>query len=392
MNKLHIGLIRIVVAGVLCAMCWFTSAVDAYAQRLSGEGFAAHYESDGGTIFLYTQGESCVLRVTGCEESVEWTYRANAGSEDVTLADGESLNISAEGLYIAKCGDWTGRAWCVSPAVGGVTMTLDSTDCDGLYVRSAAWGGDVVCGDFTLTQEFVYQWEAGDSVIVTTRDTVAIIEGLYDETLLSVRAVNQAYNDALTCDTVIPAGVKAVFSYESRKESADNEAISGDESLSAPADVEFTNNSKGAYTVSEWDMGGAARLYDESPVYQFQQPGTYRVALIVTNEQTGCSSSDSTVTITVSDAGLDFPNAFTPNGDGVNDVFLPAFRSLKSYKLTIYNRWGRCIFTSTDPTEGWNGQENGKEAAAGTYYFVAKAEGYERGVKFYKKGSVTLVR
>ena len=96
--------------------------------------------------------------------------------------------------------------------------------------------------------------------------------------------------------------------------------------------------------------------------------------------------------MTVTESGIDFPNVFTPNGDGVNDEFRPAYKSIRSYKLTIYNRWGRRIFTSNSPDEGWDGKAGNKDAAAGVYMYVCEAEGYDKGATFTRHGSVTLIR
>ncbi len=369
---------------------------DASAQKLTATGYATHLQSQGQTIYLFQDATSPYMSISSASSNVTWSYAASDSATPIVLktstTPSDTLNVRAPGLYSISTDGLDESIWWLSPMPQSVSLAIDSMDCYAVYARSSATAPDFSIGDASFQQSITYQWEVADSVILTTRDTIAAIEDLYDPALLTVRAVNQAFNDVTDTISVSPVAVKAAFSFTNRKEDADNEATSTDQTLSAPAEVVFTNNSKGQYTSSEWAMGSVARLYDTNPVYQFQQPGTYSISLTVTNEISGCASTDSSATISVSDAALEFPNAFTPNGDGVNDVFLPAFRSLKSYELTIYNRWGRRIFTSSDPTSGWDGTENGKKAAAGTYFFIAKAEGYQRGVSFYRKGSITLVR
>ena len=54
---------------------------------------------------------------------------------------------------------------------------------------------------------------------------------------------------------------------------------------------------------------------------------------------------------------LNVPNSFTPNGDGLNDVFLPIFNAesgVKEYKFEVYNRWGQLVFETGDLTTGWD--------------------------------------
>lgn len=396
MRRIYSSAIRAVYVALLAATIAMLCAAESRAQKLTADGFSARQEANDAVAYLYAQDSSPFMTLSGAPTPITWYFSPDGVADfnvlKVSHEAPDTLNVRQPGLYRAEAQGLSFHAWWLSPAPGGVTIAVDSADCDAVYVRSVAAAPDVTFGGNLLKQSIVYQWEVADTVVLTTRDTVAAIEGLYDKTPITVRAINQAFNEAAATDTIAPIGVKASFSFENRKQDATNEATASDNSLSAPAEVLFTNSSKGGYTVSEWAMGNFARLYDQNPVYQFQQPGTYNIALTVTNEATGCASSDSSVTIIVSEAALEFPNAFTPNGDGVNDVFCPAFRSLKSYELTIYNRWGRRVFTSTDPAEGWDGSENGKDAAAGTYYFIAKAEGYERGVIFYRKGSITLLR
>lgn len=383
-------------AGVLLLA---TAGIPAAAQRLTPTGQAARTSVEGADVCLFTVGTapSMTLSAEGATD-ITWSFSADGAAPPAVLkvmagAETDTLNVRGEGLYtVATSGGFEASLWWLSPSPSEVSLSVDSMDCEAVYASASAVAPAVTFGGHELRQSIVFQWEAGDSILQTTTGGTAALEGLYGETVLTVRAVNQAFNEAAAIDTVTPPGVRASFGHSSRKVRADNEATDEGEAMSAPAEVEFTNESLGDFTVSEWAIGTLARLYEHDPVYQFQRPGTFRVSLTVTNEETGCSSSDSSATITVSDAALEFPNAFTPNGDGVNDTFCPSFRSLRSYELTIYNRWGRRVFTSSSPTAGWDGKENGREAAAGTYYFVAQADGYERGVTLRRRGSVTLVR
>lgn len=103
-----------------------------------------------------------------------------------------------------------------------------------------------------------------------------------------------------------------------------------------------------------------------------------------------CADIDS-VTVTVNiDLVTDFPNAFSPNGDGDNDVFeIDHLDQFPDFKLEIYNRWGNLLYTQTDPASFWDGRNNGKDMPVATYYFifVSGREGDDT-----IKGSLTLIR
>ncbi|MEP6728931.1 MAG: gliding motility-associated C-terminal domain-containing protein [Bacteroidota bacterium] len=87
------------------------------------------------------------------------------------------------------------------------------------------------------------------------------------------------------------------------------------------------------------------------------------------------------------------PNAFTPNGDGKNDILRPvAVGILRIEYFNVYNRWGQLVFSNTDPEAGgWNGRLAGKEQAADAYVWVIKALDYN-GKEFNEKGVVLLIR
>lgn len=87
------------------------------------------------------------------------------------------------------------------------------------------------------------------------------------------------------------------------------------------------------------------------------------------------------------------PNAFTPNGDGINDKFgAVALGTPLQYRLQVFNRWGELVFVSFDVDQHWNGlDEKGKPADLGTYFYVVTGTCVD-GSKFNMKGDVTLIR
>lgn len=82
------------------------------------------------------------------------------------------------------------------------------------------------------------------------------------------------------------------------------------------------------------------------------------------------------------------PNAFTPNGDGMNDLFGVKGEGIRDYHLYIYNRWGEMIWETTNPHHQWDGKYQGQMAETGVYVYLLYAQGLP---KKGKTGSVTLV-
>jgi gliding motility-associated-like protein len=67
------------------------------------------------------------------------------------------------------------------------------------------------------------------------------------------------------------------------------------------------------------------------------------------------------------------PNVFSPNGDGVNDLYLPIeLYNLKNYSIQILNRWGEVVFEEKNKNTGWDGTSAGKNCTEGTYFWIVK--------------------
>src|SRR6185312_2520195 len=107
----------------------------------------------------------------------------------------------------------------------------------------------------------------------------------------------------------------------------------------------------------------------------------------------GCSQTDSLlVKANIETCGeLNVPNVFTPNGDGRNDYFTIQSISFDSYGITIFDRWGKQIYSSYSTTINWDGKnEEGKEVPEGVYYYILKATCM--GKEYSKQGYLQLIR
>jgi gliding motility-associated-like protein len=111
----------------------------------------------------------------------------------------------------------------------------------------------------------------------------------------------------------------------------------------------------------------------------------------------GACSDTAYVTINVLEPPVTLPvdletaNVFTPNNDGVNDVYQFQLLNIVELELTILNRWGNVMFTTTDINASWNGKSNGKDAETGVYFYNFKAKGAQN-EPFEGHGFIHLVR
>ena len=129
-------------------------------------------------------------------------------------------------------------------------------------------------------------------------------------------------------------------------------------------------------------------LYCASPVVK---PNTTKT-FIVNASNHFCSTSD-TVTVYVKERpeGFYVPSAFTPNQDGVNDLFR-VFGNAATYQIKIFNRWGQLVYTSNDIQHGWDGKYKGKPAYADVYSYLINYTLRNNPKPFLHKGTVSLLQ
>ena len=138
------------------------------------------------------------------------------------------------------------------------------------------------------------------------------------------------------------------------------------------------------FTSYQWSTG------ETTPVIHVIDPGPYT---LMATDSNGCVGIDS---IVIKDSTcpeyIYLPSAFTPNADGRNDLFRPKFAgAVIHFRFSIYDRWGRKVFESSDPGRGWDGSIGGKTLPAGTYVWVCAYRLFKRPEEV-QKGTVMLVR
>ena len=169
----------------------------------------------------------------------------------------------------------------------------------------------------------------------------------------------------------------------------------------APLTVRFAANP----TETEGDVGYEWRFtregeekpfmtrYEETTTYEFKQSGMTKVELYVTMAGYDKAELTATFSISITNSMLEMPNAFSPNGDGINDIYKAKenHKSIVEFHAYIFNRWGQKIYDWTDINGGWDGTWNGKDVKDGTYYVLVKAKGAD-GINYEIKKDVNVLR
>jgi gliding motility-associated-like protein len=141
-----------------------------------------------------------------------------------------------------------------------------------------------------------------------------------------------------------------------------------------------------------WDIGGLESSILQDPSYIFpEDTGNYVVTLHVTDAN-GCTDSISHNVIILAEYAVYIPNAFTPDGDGVNDEFLPqGFGIIEGdYSFLIFNRWGEVIFETHTTERGWNGTYKGKKVESGSYVWKINFKDMN-GLNHQKVGQISVL-
>jgi gliding motility-associated-like protein len=197
----------------------------------------------------------------------------------------------------------------------------------------------------------LFDWNFGNGLSGTGNPVAAnySASGIYD--------VSLTYTDANGCTAIVTANdlievfptPDAAFTFSPQQPDVLN------------PEVVFQNNSTGANNYV-WYFGDSTQSTEINPTHMYPgQAGSYTVTLVASNG--GCTDSVQLV-VTIQDIVLFYvPNAFAPDADGKNDVFIPVFSSgidPEDYHLMIFNRWGELIFETHNTTQGWDGHHKGQ--------------------------------
>ncbi len=207
---------------------------------------------------------------------------------------------------------------------------------------------------------------------------------------------------------VEPTGTYFKYDKDGAEETGDvNGTVQG-----APIKVLFEANATGMDGLGapryEWKIWKSEAPSDiivhrteENMEFTFVESGTFVVQLYVTFYDTDGQvyaefpeedGDAKTITFSVSESKLEFPNAFSPNGDGFNDTLRPkdGYQSIVSFDAAVFNRWGNKLYSWSDVNGEWDGKYKGKTVKDGVYFLVVKAKGAD-GRNFTFRKTITVL-
>jgi gliding motility-associated-like protein len=204
-----------------------------------------------------------------------------------------------------------------------------------------------------------WQWTSGE-MVQQSDSTLTINWGNQQTGLISAVQTDNAGCSSFTSDLIVTLWPLPEASYFTEAPEIPFE----DQPFS------FTNTSAGSIG-QIWNITDESDLTDSLITIRFDNPGIYNVLLTVNNEF-GCRDTVSGMIEVIE--GMEFPNTFSPNGDGVNDELVLMNSGIKEYRLHVYDRWGNPVFESNASKLSWDGRtSSGVLVSPGTYFLVLNA-------------------
>lgn len=234
-------------------------------------------------------------------------------------------------------------------------------------IQVAATGG---------VQPYIFQWD--DSASTVNALVQYIGEGTFQSTVIDANGCRDSVRTILKNT---PAAQAAFTSTPSHAEPI----------VLTQANITFDNQSQGGLSYS-WSFGDGFTSLSENPVHQFNEPGTYTVNLTAYNGYDICPANYALTYIILPDGTVFIPNSFSPNNDGINDLFEVKGQGIVSLQAEIYNRWGTQIYSLNAISDTWNGKEkNGIDVPEGVYTYKINVLLYD-GRRLIRSGTITLIR
>ncbi|MDO9186059.1 MAG: gliding motility-associated C-terminal domain-containing protein [Bacteroidia bacterium] len=159
----------------------------------------------------------------------------------------------------------------------------------------------------------------------------------------------------------------------------------------APLIVDLSNTGSGK--TNKWTYSdGKKDKSTSNPVHVFETPGIYSVILTSTNDKGETAIDSIKVEVTGNSSISSIPKDFSPNGDGVLDVFVFQTKNIAKMNAKIFDEKGTVVYTSESTDAKWDGKDlQGNDAKEGIYFYIINAEGVD-GKKYEPKGSINLTR
>jgi gliding motility-associated-like protein len=276
---------------------------------------------------------------------------------------------------------------CGQQTPGGATLSFiakDTVNADFTYHILYGCKFDTVVFNHNGANG-VNQWKWNfDNIAGSTQQNPSFVFPTFGNKTVQLAVSNGVCKDTSAATVPLDNELKAAFGYPD---------------ILCPEDkAVFTDSSIGKIISWNWDFGNGSYSLLQNPLPETYPPvgsnrsKIYTIQLVVENNF-HCFDTVSHQMKVVNSCYITVPNAFTPNGDGMNDYLYP----LNAWKGTnlefyIYNRYGQVVFHTTDWTRKWDGTINGQPQSTGVYVWTLRYTDHDTHQQLFKRGTTVLIR
>ncbi len=339
--------------------------------------------SGGGAMCVGSPAPPVNIALTGVGP---WNITYSDGTNNTSVTSAASPYIitnPAVGTYTVTL---VSDANCIGTASGSATITIINPPVPS-FTATPVIGCAPLCVNFTDASTpagsvSAWNWNYGDGLTGTQQNPqyCYTTPGKYTVTLTASLNSNCSASD--TVHNMITVNEVPIASFSAPATT----------SVFTPT-VQFVDYSTSA-TSWNWNFGDSISTSNtstvESPSHAYSQVGTYCVTLAVSNGF--CTDTSTVCLMIVPEFTFYIPNAFSPNGDGMNDEFFGKGENIKDYEMLIYDRWGMLLFKTENINTHWDGRvKGGGIAQEDVYVYVINiTDIFTKQHKYL--GSVTIVR
>ena len=272
------------------------------------------------------------------------------------------------------------RIYAAPPVVDSVILTKKS-GCEPLFTefihpKTQSFASDNI--------PFSWVWEIQGNSVYSTATTAGRVESNIPHVFPT------AGNYLVSCKMVFTGGKTCNVYYDSTrvyKSAIADFNFNPDKVEISDPEVIFDNKSRNASNYY-WQLSDTSYT-TFAPVHRFNQLGVYKVMLIAYADNSCNDTLWKQIEIN-DDFRMFLPTAFSPNGDGLNDVWIPTISSINFMEISIFNRWGEQLLKSENGS-GWDGTYMGEICQDGVYVFIIKVKS-KLDKWYHYSGTLTLLR
>jgi gliding motility-associated-like protein len=355
---------------------------------------------DTGTYIATVQDSNGCISFQSINVPLNNTITVNAGN-DVTICEGTNsiLNVSTNGTIFS----WTPSAGLNNTSIQDPSASPDVTtkyyvtassgictakDSVSVIVNAAPIANPGMDTSICLGKSIQLNGAGGNNFLwspSTYLDNTNINDPLVNQPANTI-SYHLVVTDANGCKSLNDNSVTITITPTAKIFAGNDTAVVIDQPFQLNA-IDINNSGFTQYT---WSPPiGLNDPYISNPVANISGDINYTVVAITPD---GCEGSDTISIKAYTFSDIFVPNAFTPNGDGHNDLLRAVLIGIKEFKyFAVYNRYGQQIFYSTNPSLGWDGKVNGTPQNTNTFVWVASGTDYN-GNAIFRKGTVVLIR